>query len=389
MWTTVEAHKSHRQWCMEFLMNIDFSYGNGTNTDRMPQRLIWNRLFDIDKYSMAKENPNKGVYTHGPHNGHLQCHVDGSFDPATGVAASGVNIALGAIQLSYNIGQSSIYLAELFSIKKCLQWLLHNNDELSLQKDVTIFCDSQSVVKTLAKIQVSSKLVFKILDLLNAVARLSRSLKVVWIRAHVDDANLANPNGLADRLAKAGLCLPKADDSPLPPWGLVKADLVAKTNALWGRLWRSQPLGRQSKHWFPGPDANRSMKLLALNRKKYGKLCQLFSGHNSLLRHLHICTPLDEQDLPTSPTCQRCGLDEDTSEHFIGDCEPLAALRMEIFGDHTLFKPFDNLEIHKVLSFMLRSQVTPLDWSHQAQLDQQSQGQPVLQPAPGADAQQQ
>merc|ERR1712016_487884 len=137
---------------MEFLETIEFKYGN-CDTDRLPKRLIWGRGYTIDTKSMDPKNKERGKYQHGAHNGDLQIFTDGSLDPKDGSTGSGVNIGLGLLGLKYNIGQKSVFLAEVYAIKKACQWMLRNIGEIRGKK-VALFCDSQAALKALNEIEV-------------------------------------------------------------------------------------------------------------------------------------------------------------------------------------------------------------------------------------------
>ena len=58
---------------------------------------------------------------------------------------------------SYNIGHRTVYLAELFAIKKSAQYNLKRKKALK-QEDICIYVDSQAAIASLAKVQIESKL---------------------------------------------------------------------------------------------------------------------------------------------------------------------------------------------------------------------------------------
>jgi len=56
----------------------------------------------------------------------------------------------------------------------------------------------------------------------------------------------------------------------------------------------------------------------------------LLTGHNTLRRHLHV------MGLSNNPTCRKCGTEEETSIHILGECETLASLRHMYLGSFFL-----------------------------------------------------
>ena len=342
---------------MEFLENIEFKYGD-CDTDRLPKRLIWDRSFKIDSKSMDPKNPNRGKYQHSPDYG-IQVFTDGSLDPKDGIAGSGVNIGLGLIKLSYNIGEKSVFLAEIFAIKKACQWILHNRGDFKGKK-VTIFCDSQAALKSLQKIEVTSKCVLRTIDLLNGLGNILSDLTLTWVRSHTGECS---GNSVADDLANEGRLLPEvATDAPKTPWALIKSDLIKKVNAYWSFMWMQQNTCRQSKDFFPKVDYSRSFELLTLTRKQWSKIVALMTGHCGLARHLFLCSdPFDEESTP--PTCPRCEEDDDTARHYFSQCPALYRIRQEIFGHAFMEPPFDDLKINKILQFMSRSKVQAMQWA--------------------------
>ena len=87
-------------------------------------------------------------------------------------------------------------------------------------------------------------------------------------------------------------------------------------------LWRS-PCGtqRQARELISGPNLATGARLLSFNRTQFRVVIGLPTGHNTLRRHLHV------MGLSNNPTCRKCGIEEETSVHILGECEVLASLR--------------------------------------------------------------
>ena len=54
------------------------------------------------------------------------------------------------------------------------------------------------------------------------------------------------------------------------------------------------------------------------------------SGHNTLRRYLHIMR------LSNNLTCRKCGTEEETSVHILGECEALTSLRHRYLSSFSL-----------------------------------------------------
>jgi hypothetical protein len=92
-------------------------------------------------------------------------------------------------------------------------------------------------------------------------------------------------------------------------------------------LWRG-PCGtqRQARGLIPGPNLAIGARLLSFNRTQSRAVIGLLTGHNTLIRHLHV------MGLSADPTCRKCGTEEETSVHILCECEALASLRHRYLG---------------------------------------------------------
>jgi hypothetical protein len=69
---------------------------------------------------------------------------------------------------------------------------------------------------------------------------------------------------------------------------------------------------------------------LSFNRTNSRAVAGLLTGHNTLRRYLHLLGLVD------SPLCRKCGVKEETSAHFLCECETLASLRHTQLGSFFL-----------------------------------------------------
>jgi len=83
---------------------------------------------------------------------------------------------------------------------------------------------------------------------------------------------------------------------------------------------------RQARELISGPNLATGARLLSFNRTQSRAVIGLLTGHNTLRRHLHVI------GLSNSPTCRKCGIEEETSVHILGECEALDSLRHVYLG---------------------------------------------------------
>ena len=95
-------------------------------------------------------------------------------------------------------------------------------------------------------------------------------------------------------------------------------------------MWQELSGCRQAKYFLPGFDLVRARCALRLSRKDLRILIGIFTGHADVNRHL--CIMGASQD----SICPLCQEDENTSLHFIAQCNALVLLRKQILGDYTI-----------------------------------------------------
>jgi len=94
----------------------------------------------------------------------------------------------------------------------------------------------------------------------------------------------------------------------------------------------------QARELILGPCLGVKARFLSFNRIQSRVVTVLLTGHNTLRRHLHLL------GLSDSSLCRRCGTENETSAHFLCECEALASLRHVYLGSFFL-EPEDNKSI--------------------------------------------
>ena len=94
----------------------------------------------------------------------------------------------------------------------------------------------------------------------------------------------------------------------------------------WINSWESYPEARQTKIFFPSPNAKKSSKLLQLDRMSLGLMVQFLTGHNRLNRHTNLLTNVID-----IYSCRFCLEEEESSFHVIAECPALQPYRYKIY----------------------------------------------------------
>ena len=221
----------------------------------------------------------------------------------------------------------------MYAINQAALWILQNYQQRNLLSAV-INSDSQASLNALQTKEVKSSLVKETVSNLNKVAS-KISLKIRWNKAHVEEHR---GNHRADRLANEGAD-PEigllVDDVPKIPHSIMKSKIIQAVKAVWRDEWQYN-IGtkwnhRQTKDWFPQPNARRSFLLVKNNdRIMFSRKVHIMTGHGPFNYHEDRCKPADGP----GPFCDRC-MDTDalqTSKHILQECEVFAHLRQVIFG---------------------------------------------------------
>ena len=273
----------------------------------------------------------------------LNCFTDGS-KTQTGTGAAYV-IKGKSVKEKYSefLGLSnnnSVFQAEVYAIGKASERILNEN---IVGRDITFHVDSQAALRAVNKYQVKSKLTRYTKNLLNRVA-INNNVKLSWIPAHEKHFG----NEIADKLAKRGTRLPDKIELPLS-----KSYFTEKIES-WGKKvhqkrWDNLDECRQTKMFCPKIDNNIMKLIRKMDRRKSMYATQILTGHACLQYHLNKMKIVD------SPTCLRCGENDETVEHFVAKCPAYAKVRKSIFNEFFLEKELHEYKVEKVLKFVSKT----------------------------------
>lgn len=213
---------------------------------------------------------------------------------------------------------TTVFQAEIHAIEICLR---ENLRRRYVNKDITIFSDSQAAIKALACQQINSKVVWNCLQTLLTLAKHNR-VTLAWVPGHTGVAG----NEHADTLARRGSERPFI--GPEPAFGIPKTSVRGLIKR-WmheehRNHWHSIPRLNHSKRMVAYPSTPLTCEILKLNRKEIRQVTGLLTGHCAMREHLHRMGIYNDE-----PTCRLCDEDDESAAHIIFECPALTFCRSQ------------------------------------------------------------
>jgi len=222
-----------------------------------------------------------------------------------------------------NLGcHATVYQSELKAIGAACSHLLDSTD---LPPSIDIFSDSQAALGALNNATVCSSLVRDVISILNDLGART-SLAVHWVPGHSDILG----NDRADELANLG-----SDSRPIGPEPFVPFSASYLKNASKYRI-RGDHLARIKQALDPTKFHSRILlhiflsegfNLLHTGKRELRSLTHLISGCTYLRYYQHKIGNI------SNSMCDKCGEEEETTEHFLLACPAYALTRLQIYGN--------------------------------------------------------
>ena len=249
----------------------------------------------------------------------IHIYTDGSADRGTSTAGYGVYFEYpdgSSGELSEACGEnSSNYDAEIAAIENALN-LLKTQVQANPEKkqNIVIFTDAMSALQSLEEDPTNKpELKSILLDAHELMATYGVKTSMQWIPGHSNTPG----NDKADTLAKKGSRQPQPHTKTT--FGTVKQILRANMKEEWLNGWTLNETGRELFKHMAAP--NRADPIGALNRKDQSTIFRLRTQHIALNKHLHRI------GATTTPACPLCNHPEESVDHHLYHCAPLADLR--------------------------------------------------------------
>ena len=269
-------------------------------------------------------------------------YTDGSKHPDTGSSGCGLYHENMNRRIAIRMGKEmSVFQTEVMAINDCTYKNLSNN---VTNRTIYIFSDSQAALKALGKTEINSKLVYETSNNLNKLASFNKVI-LSWIPGHSG----FHGNEIADKLAGLGAKYDFVGPEPFTgiPWSSVKASLKQWMQDAVENFWDNRPGLVHSKAFIGRSNKNRSKKILELKRSEVRLITGFYTGHFPVRHYLRNI------NIATDDACRFCGLEAETVEHLLCDCEVLARRRLHLLGSGILEPQFfNNVRLSKLLKYI-------------------------------------
>ena len=247
----------------------------------------------------------------------MQIYTDGS-KSEHGVG-SGVAIFTGnelTKQLTFKLDdRCSNNQAEQLAIVKALEEIERTTQIPRNQRTAIIYTDSRITIDSLTNSRTHNRLIEEIRKKVTILERLSWTINLSWIKAHVG----IHGNELADRLAKEAARNQEAIISYYKiPKSTIVSELKEEGKEKWQQEWDKTTKGRATKSFFPSVNQRLKIKMnLTPN------FTAIVTGHGKTKSYLNRFKIID------NPTCP-CNSADQTTEHLIYDCRLLQRERQTL-----------------------------------------------------------
>ena len=153
-------------------------------------------------------------------------------------------------------------------------------------------------------------------------------ITVAWTPGHTG----VQGNEEADRLAKLGSKLDIQGPEPiLPvPYASCIQEIRNWTLKRWKTSWTNRGDCRRTKEVVSWVTPSLTVKLLSLSRSQLHLIMQMLTGHCNLQKHKKTTGRAADS------CCPKCGKEDETPDHHIGQCVSYQNIRKECFGNITV-----------------------------------------------------
>ena len=237
----------------------------------------------------------------------IMCYTDGSKmndKVGAGVYIPDIDGNGTPIEMSYHIGEhSTVYQAETFAVEQAAKLLVDSGVK---NKSVIINCDSQAAIKAVDSTIIKSKTTQNARNELHKLGK-DNNVLLRWIPAHKGYTG----NEKADELAKKGSDDNEAQSVNLPvPRAVWKYAIRQRSHRKMRARLKDMP-----PHFRTVWRDSYTKPLSSLGKNKLRAATQYLTGHSELNYHLNKYKPQS-----ISKICPHCAMDDETINHFIGQC---------------------------------------------------------------------
>ena len=285
--------------------------------------------------------------------GRVQVFTDGS-KLSNGNTGLGVYSDSQGVKIAYgkHLGKhASVYQAEASAIRQACDLITLEMDSAEAPTAVTIYSDSQAVLKALNGRWIKSKVIRDCQRALNELGR-HISVHLCWVKGHSG----VHGNEQADALAGAAAAAVE-EVTPLPrSSAYYRKEFKDFLYGRWIERWQNTDIvfARQTKLWFQEPSFRKSRKILSLERPEFSMVVRWLTGHAFLGLQNFRCGSV------ALSFCRLCGQVPERADHLLLRCPCLNLLRMDCLRSWGL-SPRPDWEVDWILKFLRDPRVEHLE----------------------------
>ena len=248
----------------------------------------------------------------------IKCYTDGSKleDDMSGAAVFIDKNNNETIEEAIFLGpNATVFQAETYAVGRAASHLIQAEIK---NQNIVINCDSQAAIMALDRTKLKSKTTLEAVQALNTLGENNQVL-IKWIPAHSGFEG----NEKADTLAKRGANNTNATSIQLPiPKATLEVALKDRSKRKIQSEWQKAPPSHFTRVWRD----KFSKEIPNLNRGNLRKATMFLTGHATLNYHLN---KYKKDIIPK--TCPHCLANEETFNHYIGQCPKWSAQRSALF----------------------------------------------------------
>ena len=239
-------------------------------------------------------------------------YTDGSLDPTTGSAGSGIFFPSENMDIILPLPSCSILNAELLAIQRALQQIKSLPSAMSTESHFVILTDSKSSLQSLESYK-PTEYYPQCHSIWKLIREIPAKITFQWIPSHVGIPG----NDRADHLAKLA-----AESGPVNhPTSSVSSllgDIRKTTRALWCNRWEN---GLNGRSFFDVQKTPNHVRYQGLSRNNQVNLSRLRMQHFPSQNYLH------RFNLVEDPRCLLCGGADESIHHIVFECSALSDQR--------------------------------------------------------------
>ena len=220
--------------------------------------------------------------------------------------------------------EASVYQAEALAITAACGLIQNLLDTPEAPRAVSIYSDSQAVLRALSGNWVKSRVILECSRALSEIGRCI-SVQLCWIKGHSG----VEGNERADAAAREAA----ASQGPLPATAIPRSSAYYRAAfkdhlyVRWTERWSAMEpsFARQTRIWFSEPSFRKTRRLLSLSRSTFSRAVRWITGHAFLGLQNFRCGS------EATSACRLCGLVPERADHLLLECPKLAVLRSDCF----------------------------------------------------------